>query len=205
MFADSIEEIYSHPELLDFYTKLVGCGLYPWENALLNQICARTANGSALIVGCGAGRETFVLSEHFRNTLGIDITSVMVARALSFSQTMHSKAQFSHQSLEDLSVQQKFDVIWISIGLTNHIESRENRIAFLKKASAHLNCDGVIAYFPDIHSASPDQRREFGGKRDLGKSYFYRCYISVAQVESEILDAGLYILRSSLDGFLLSL
>ena len=54
----------------------------------LKAATGKSASGRALDFGCGAGRLTQALAEHFDTVVGVDVAPSMIARARSFSEKL---------------------------------------------------------------------------------------------------------------------
>lgn len=190
MFSNSSEEIYSEPQVLDFYTKLVAVGLYPFEQKALPSIDLQ----STLVVGCGAGRETFALAQSPNCYLlcGIDINSQMVQRAKGFLNQKKSnnsliyspQIEFSQSDLLSYSSEKDFSTIWLTLGLTGHYLDQKQRVSIFQKSASLLREKGFIVYFPDIDEKKfgLQKRVNFGGQQDLHQAYDFYIYKNTKEV-----------------------
>lgn len=111
----------------------------------------------ALDFGCGVGRLTRALAEHFTSTTGVDISDVMVTRA----RTMH--ADVSGCAFEVLGASglasfpdQSFDCIYSRIVL-QHIPDRRTTEENLREFVRLLADDGLLVF--QLPSSIPLRRR----------------------------------------------
>lgn len=204
--SDSITEIYSQREVLDFYTKLVGFGLY--ENETMMASFLRKGE-SLLVIGCGTGRETFALANNYKRTIGIDSCFSMIQRAKGFQTSLFSqktKIDFLHESLESYLPNSTFNTIWITYGLTGHLLSKEERLTFLEGCRQLLSKDGQLVYFPEVApERSKNLRRNFGGIFNFKKNFPYYFYPSLLEAKKEIKEVGFQAKISLDNGLILSL
>lgn len=203
-----IEKIYSQKEIVDFYTKLVACGLYPNEETAFKTVPSEKLK-EVLVVGCGAGREVFAISNENRNVFGIDTSQEMIRRARGFQVNYSKNIRFESISLAHFSEGsfKEFSCIWISFGLTGHIISRNERICFLKNIRKILSDDGVCLNFVDIEKSKEKKlynRKNFGGSFNFHCGFDYFFYQDISLAEKEASQAGFAVDCISEDCLLLT-
>lgn len=113
--------------------------------AELSDLGVEFRRGRALDFGCGVGRLTHALAEHFAEVKGIDIAPAMVERAREIHASVDS-CEFLLNAREDLSVLQPayFDLIYSKITL-QHMHPRYST-RFIREFARVLAPGGVLAF-----------------------------------------------------------
>jgi 2-polyprenyl-3-methyl-5-hydroxy-6-metoxy-1,4-benzoquinol methylase len=85
--------------------------------ALADELRLPVARADALDFGCGAGRLTQALAEHFESVVGVDIAASMVETARGYNQ--HENCRFQLNERPDLQVfpDESFDFVFTTIVL----------------------------------------------------------------------------------------
>lgn len=91
---------------------------------------------SVLEVGCGDGRLTGILAEHYPKVLGVDISE----KAILLAQGIHGKNTF--QNIDAANLEENFDVV-IAMEVLEHIPD-EYVSSFLKTLSDRTNDGGSV-------------------------------------------------------------
>ena len=141
---------YSHNEEVKFYKAYSDFGLHENEEEALEVAIQKLPNKPlrALVIGSGAGRETFALAARpeISTVTGIDTSLEMVTAARQVQG--HNKTNFEH--LNFLTHQKSYDLIWVTSILESHIQGKKNRIAFFKHISDSLESKGCAVITPLI-------------------------------------------------------
>ncbi len=84
----------------------------------IDELAVDFDRGRALDFGCGAGRLTQPLAEHFDRTDGVDIAASMIALAQSYNRA-GDRCQYHHNTEPDLSLfaDESFDLVFTEIVL----------------------------------------------------------------------------------------
>ncbi|MCB0363913.1 MAG: methyltransferase domain-containing protein [Bdellovibrionaceae bacterium] len=228
--SQSLQNHYENKEEVGFHSRLVRKGLVDFELEALEWAQNNCDLNEALVIGCGAGREVFPLEKAGIRVTGIDSSPEMIKQAKKMARRRKSKAQFVVGTSEDLDTNDKFDLIFITPGLTGHFPTVGTRIEFLNSLKDLLKPGGLVFIEPDIVPFGPfskqslasallkikwrrfpgawskgDTLRGFWGHEDShdGLHYFHY-YQSEAEVKSELQLAGLRPIQRIGDVFIAS-
>ena len=136
---------------LEYYSKWAAAGLVPCEKDVMAQILRTDlAPRSALVVGCGTGREAFALERLGLQVTGVDLCPQMIEAARTIAESNSSSARFVLRDPSDDGFIEKFDFILVSGSLGNHIQGRANRVRFWKQVAGNLKPGGTMAHGPEI-------------------------------------------------------
>ena len=225
----SLYSRYRDENELKYYRQAALEGLFDTEKEALEFLFESSLPKSALVIGCGAGREVFPLAEMGIETLGIDMVPEMIELANSIAQKNQSPAKFSVGSIHTLNADHQFDLIFLTPGLTGHLPTVASRIDFLHELKNFLSPSGKILATPDIVPFSKfskqslgsallkikwrkipgawskgDTLRAFWGHHNPNDSlYYFHFYQSEAEVASEAQLAGFRVLKKIHDIFIL--
>lgn len=134
---------------------------------------------NALDFGCGAGRLTIALSEHFDQCYGVDISEAMIALATKL--TPHdANCKFVVNTLPDLSIfSDSFFSLVYSYIVLQHMPTREMIFGYLTEFFRVLAPNGLLvfqltSYIPALYRLQPT-RRLYWLLRKLGvsKNFIY--------------------------------
>tara|TARA_R110002072_G_scaffold1989_3_gene16485 strand:+ start:44933 stop:45811 length:879 start_codon:yes stop_codon:yes gene_type:complete len=135
---------YSSERELYYYKKVALAGFYGEEEWTIKKALGNADHiKKILIVGSGTGREAFALEKMnptYKIT-GIDISQAMTDAANSFKLSS-SRIDFVCSEVKDMN--EKFDVVFISFSVINHIHGNENRVQFLKDCLEILPKGGIL-------------------------------------------------------------
>jgi|GEM_PF-1715113 len=159
---------YAQKAEVDFYKSIALSGLEKDETIAIQSCLAALDNKkSALVIGCGAGREVFALSKNFDLICGLDSSSPMI-RAAEEVKSKWTKLNPAGANLEffylsnpdDLLTTSfikrnpdsnlKFDFIFVARGVLNHLPRREERVGLMKKLSFLLASEGQFLLQIDV-------------------------------------------------------
>jgi 2-polyprenyl-3-methyl-5-hydroxy-6-metoxy-1,4-benzoquinol methylase len=110
------------------------------------QSCLEFARGPAVLdLPCGDGLLTSMFSSHFERVVGVDASSVHLARA----RQRLPEVEFHEALIEDLQLDEKFNTVL----MLNVLEHVVDPIFALRKAAGFLADDGVlIAHVPNANA-----------------------------------------------------
>jgi ubiquinone/menaquinone biosynthesis C-methylase UbiE len=126
----------------------------------------------ALDFGCGVGRLTRALAQHFDQCSGVDISANMIARAREFNQEIPN-CEFIHNDAEDLRLfaDDQFDMVFTTIVL-QHIPGEARIKSYVADFVRILKPDGLLVF--QLPSHIPPRlriqlrRRVYGLLRHVG-------------------------------------
>ncbi|MCY2930958.1 MAG: class I SAM-dependent methyltransferase [Planctomycetota bacterium] len=198
--------------------------LFPHELALMKAYCP-DRNASILTVGCGAGRETFALSdEGYANLHGMDCTPEMIQRAMVHGDSVGRNIPFVVATADALPYSDAaFDVATMFENVYGHITPREAWIASLRQVARVVKPGGLVlmdlnsqgdrlAYsfyfkamsflhmFANPHKCEPGDkipRWGFLANRGQGTRVFRSHWFTPEEVVSDANEVGLRVLLSS--------
>ena len=196
----------------------------------------QAARARALVVGAGCGREAFALAQHGLEVTGIDQSPAMIAAARELSEAVpavdgatQARVTFNVSTLERFAAPGRFELVFVSTAIAEHIYSSAGRRAFYERARELVARHGRIFVFPAIQKLEPrsayfwasqilrvrwaaagldweqgDSARAFYGKhnRDF-RPVFYHFYPDREAFEREIAQAGLEVALHFEGAFLL--
>lgn len=136
-----VQERYSQAAETDYYQSITHSGLYREEEYATREALKRIPSHSrALVVGCGTGREAIGLQRLGLYVMALDNSEKMIQLARDNC----SAIDFRVGELRDLD--EKFDLIFITYALTNHIISQQDRLEFFRACAHRLKNKGLIVY-----------------------------------------------------------
>ena len=111
---------------------------------------------SALVIGCGAGREVFALSEmiKFSSIEAIDLSEKMLIEAKKIAKTRKLSCGWKNSDIFDFKGK-NFDLIWVTATLDAHIQGRSKRIDFYREIYKKLKPGGIAFYVPRVDENLP--------------------------------------------------
>ncbi|MCB0340772.1 MAG: methyltransferase domain-containing protein [Pseudobdellovibrionaceae bacterium] len=168
-----------------------------------------------MVVGCGAGRECWAFESLGMTVTGVDISTSMIERAKESAKKINSTCQFLEGSVFSISPDRKFDLIYLSSGMINHISGKKRRIEFLKACGQRLEKGGWLLlsaeYKPAKRSAfvtimSGVLKLKFGKQIEVGDTFraiiethsnseelvFWHRYSSKEDVEVELKNTRVF-------------
>lgn len=196
---------YSEPNEIAHYQNSKHWDFLENEKLVLNEINQKKMQ-NILVVGCGAGREFSLLTE--QNLYGLDTSEHL----LQCCRKCFPQAKLATR-LQDFS-ELKFDIIYISHHVYNHLQGQKNRLEFLSHLATSLKPDGSIYLNLDVFKFSlfkhpkfyfwsqilrwrwrnseitwekGDTVRAFNGRHNpLGRIFFYHYFVGKKCVEMEL-------------------
>lgn len=217
---------YTTPQEVHFYSSIAFDGLEDIENEAV-QIALQQLDqkNSALVVGCGAGRECFALSRHFHQVIGLDWSQQMTAAARSLGRSQKN-CEFVAGELDDLDSRSQFDFIFSARGVLNHLPTQTKRIELLRSMSSRMTQVGRIVVQAHIKKPSPlslaglsfyllksiwkeaeagDSLRSFLGTHNTeDQLLYYHLYPTEQNLMREIQSAGLFVTRKCPGAYILA-
>lgn len=148
-------ERYEHPAEVAAYTEQVTEGLRPEEEAALARWLPTPCR--VLDLGCGAGREAFVLAERGYQVVAADISQAMVekTRQLATERGLQLAVVWMEDPLRIPVPTAAFDCVLGLAQLLSQIPRRRGRVALLKEVCRVLVATGVfIGTVADRQAAS---------------------------------------------------
>jgi 2-polyprenyl-3-methyl-5-hydroxy-6-metoxy-1,4-benzoquinol methylase len=144
-FFKKIIKKYNNYSEIEFLKKMAPAGLEDYEEIIIDKYCKK--EGHTLVIGCGAGRESFALSEKKLNVTGIDIVEKLASICHNEGKEKNIKANFLTMNGFCLGFKKEsFDYIILFGQLISLIPSRENRINTLKECKRVLKDNGLIIF-----------------------------------------------------------
>ncbi len=215
--VETTKKRYSSIEEIEFYKKFGKIGLLDEEMLILKSLATKLPEDkSCLVVGCGTGREVFGVEKLGFQTTGVDNCQPMITNAELLKAELSSLATFKTCDFLTFCPPKKYDVVFMTYALLNHIQGKENRIDFLKHAKSLMKDNGYIVMHCDefpmtnnlrYHIASILLRLRWLGKNkwqkgDTARSFlgthcsnktplFFHYYTSHFEVIQELQGAGL--------------
>lgn len=155
LYAILTDPKYRHGgDVGEFYAS--GAGIV---NAVLHetsQLGLAESRRSALDFGCGVGRLTFPLADHFDEVVGVDVSPTMIAKAQELHQRSE-RCRFVVNQVDDLSIfpSESFDFV-TSLLVLQHLPSTEAIESFLGEFVRVLRVGGAIVF--QLPTAVPAHR-----------------------------------------------
>jgi len=152
---------YARPQVVQDWGRpdLVGEGLYPNEEALLERCPVRA--GRLLLLDVGGGREAIPLARRGYSVTGVDFVPEMVALAVSNAAAQGVSIQGLVQEISRLDVPaESYDLVWISSRMYSSVPTRARRVALLQRVRRCLRPGGC---FVAMFDWDPTQRATWRG------------------------------------------
>lgn len=146
--------------------------------------------GTVLDAGCGAGRDTGVLSKICKSVIGIDASSELIALAMKqYPGIEFITGSFLSLPFENMS----FDGIWANASLV-HLETDEIIQQVFKEFSRVLKPNGVL--FFSVKKRVDDNPSGSASERAIGGKRFFHFY-TMDELERCLSHAGFEVLDMS--------
>lgn len=140
--ARDAKERYSQPTEIEYYKALALSGFYePEEQSFLKAKEINSEMKTAIVIGCGTGREAFALEKAGLKVTAVDFSHKMIATANKIKEENHSSVIFTTERPSE-----KFDLVLVTYGLTNHLLSFEERVEVIKSFRPNLKPDGLMIF-----------------------------------------------------------
>lgn len=147
--AGSSQRRFGRWELDDFFAG----GRREVERAMeqLDALGVPEARGAVLDFGCGVGRVTRALAQHFEHAVGVDISEAMLARARELNADVAGVA-FELNPAADLRGlgERRFDLVYTRIVL-QHVAGRELARAYIQEFVRVLAPGGIAMFQIPVH------------------------------------------------------
>jgi 2-polyprenyl-3-methyl-5-hydroxy-6-metoxy-1,4-benzoquinol methylase len=161
--------------------------------------------GAALDFGCGLGRLSQALAEHFQRVDGVDVSASMIRQAQHYNRQA-DKVEYHLNVKTDLSLfpRERFDFICSSIVL-QHIPTR-HQLLYVADFMALLK-NGGVAYFQTIHARGwramfPNWFVEaYRLVKNRGQAYIPMYGVPPSEVETRIRQGGGHIAQKTSRSF----
>jgi 2-polyprenyl-3-methyl-5-hydroxy-6-metoxy-1,4-benzoquinol methylase len=158
--------------------------------------------GLALDFGCGLGRLTQALANHFQKVDGVDVSTSMVRQAREYN-THGSAVEYHVNCKTDLSLfpKERFDFVYSNIVL-QHIPP-SHQLSYIAGFMDVLKVGG-FAYFQTVHSHGwralcPDWMIEqYRNLKSRGKAYIPMYGVNPGAVEKTVKENGGELVRKEL-------
>ncbi len=200
---------YGEPAEIEFYSGSGNWNFLLEEREVLSRV--QQNGGKILVVGCGAGREFSLLRT--LEVFGVDDCIPL----LSNCQKNFPDAVLA-DSLSSFS-EQRFDSIFVSFHVYNHIQGKQNRLDFLRSLGNLCTERGEIFLFVDVFKleegyrflaaswllrvlwifsdlnweAGDTLRKYNGGHNPWGRVFFYHYFRDAQEIKNELSISGLKI------------
>lgn len=141
-----VKKAFDSKSEVEHYAKLIKHGLLETEKYVFDKYFKY--KGKVLDLGCGAGREAFVLAERGFETIGVDIAPNMIKYAKECAKKHKiSNVKFLAKDITKLDYPQNyFDYIILPTQTIEHIKGTNNRINLLKQCNNFLKPDGIMFF-----------------------------------------------------------
>jgi len=145
IFFKKIRRKYNNYSEIEFLKRMAPLGLEDYEEIIVDKYCKK--DGDTLVIGCGAGRESFALAKKKLHVTGIDIVEKLVRICHNEGKEKNIKADFLTMNGCHLGFKKEsFDYIILFGQLISLIPFRENRINTLKECKRILKDNGLIIF-----------------------------------------------------------
>lgn len=135
---------YNSTERVFWGNDIVPQGLFPFETKLLQKYIS--PHSTILNVGCGGGREAFIMSQSGHRIVAVDLSESMIEHAQKNAEKYSiENIDFLLANACDLPFRDdSFDAVIAFNNLINHIPKRVNRIKALEESRRVLKKDGIF-------------------------------------------------------------
>lgn len=144
--TQSVKKAFNSKSEVEHYAKIIKDELLETEKYVINKYFK--SKGRVLDLGCGAGREAFVLVKKGFELVGVDIAPNMIKYAKDYAKKHKiSNVQFIAKDIRKLDFpEHSFDYIILPTQTIEHIKVRENRINLLKQCKKFLKEEGIMFF-----------------------------------------------------------
>ena len=152
-FAARTHQFYADPHNVAALAARGPGDLFPHERALLDR---RTSGmGTALVVGCGVGREAIGLAGLGWQVVGMDGSPGLVEAAQANEARSGVQVDWRAQHLSDgLALGRRFDLICLFGQVYGLIPGRARRVQLLRACREHMKPDGICLLDFALHPPS---------------------------------------------------
>jgi len=138
-----VRDSYATAAALEVYRERVDRGLRIWEATVVREHFPRA--GRVLTIGCGAGRETFALSQLGYEASGVDISPPLLQIAREIGLQRGHRGSFELIDGETLPFGDGvFDVVTLWAQMLDNVPSRSGRLAVMREVRRVLAPGGLV-------------------------------------------------------------
>lgn len=150
-----IKERYESDAEVRHYVSIVNEGLDREEAQVVSAFVDRAGRPNrALVIGCGAGREAIALAKRGFAVTAIDISDRMISSARELTAPLDIGISFEVADVRSFAGdRERFDFIFVSAAIAEHIPSRNERIRFYRSIRRLMTDAGGVHLSPSILSA----------------------------------------------------
>jgi len=147
-------------------------GLYPLEASVLERVAPKA--GSALVLGCGGGREAIALAKQSWEVVGIDNAPAAIEAAKANAAQAGVQIEFHcYDITQEIPLDRSFDLICMFGLVYSTIPTRKRRVRLLTSCRKSLKPNGPCL-FDFISGNPPSQRQVWAQVWRKGLAYLVR-------------------------------
>ncbi|MBU2540530.1 MAG: class I SAM-dependent methyltransferase [Candidatus Omnitrophica bacterium] len=164
---------YNNKGNLNALSSLATRGLNEGEKELISKYCLKP--GKFLVLGCGAGRETYALAKMGFVVTGIDFVETLLGKARAVAEEEQLRIEYINKDIllwAEEERKEKYDYILVSNNVYLQIPSKKIRINFLNRALNKLSDDGLFIVINNCISDLKYSKIQFKLKRLLARIMF---------------------------------
>lgn len=164
---------YSNKRNLQGLSALATAGLSDEEKELISKYCFPP--GKFLVLGCGAGRETYDLAKMGFTVTGIDFTEELLEKARAVAEKEQLNIKYLNREIllwASRETEEQYNYIFLSNNVYLQIPTRKRRINFIKGILRRLSYHGLFIIINGHIGNLSYSRRLFKFKRLLAKLTF---------------------------------
>lgn len=151
--------------------------LRKYERVLACALQWRSANGSALEVGCSVGVFSRMLAEHFEKVTAIDVSKEALTAAAGYNRDTKN-VRFVHSNLQSLGADEQYDVIFCA-EILYYIAKTDVEIV-CRQLEKYLSARGIIVLVTGVSSENPGSL-DFDGWADVFAARFLQVLKEIVQ------------------------
>ncbi|MEA3430098.1 MAG: methyltransferase domain-containing protein [Nanoarchaeota archaeon] len=165
--TQSVKKTFDSKREVEHYAKIIKHGLLETEKYVIDKYFK--SKEKILDLGCGAGREAFVLAKRGFEIIGVDIAPNMIKYANEYAKKHKiSNTKFIAKNITKLNYpENSFDYIMLPTQTIEHIKGINNRIKLLKQCKNFLKPKGVM-FFTTHERKSGFKFWWFWTKKEIG-------------------------------------
>ena len=128
-----------------------------------------------LVLHCGGGREAIALAKKGFRVTGVDRSKTLIDAAEQYVEKEDLSCTFLVQDGLALSLEERFDAVFLGSNMYSAIPLKEWRIGFLRRIGQHLT-EGGLFYLKFATGVSPEELRSYPIKKSLARMFGNRFY-----------------------------
>ncbi len=148
-----------------------------YERGLACALQWRSANGSALEVGCSVGVFSRMLAEQFERVTAIDVSKEALAAASDCNRDAKN-VRFVHSDMQSLDVDSQYDVIFCA-EILYYIAEKDIEIV-CRQLEKYLSARGIIVLVTGVSSEHPGSL-DYDGWADVFAARFRQVFKEIVQ------------------------